>query len=31
MAHIRRINAMLGLATPQLTTPIELLGEDYEV
>jgi hypothetical protein len=30
MAHIRRINAMLGLETPLLTTPLQLMGEDYE-
>jgi len=24
--HIRRVNAMLGLAVPELVTPLELLG-----
>lgn len=30
--HIKRINTMLGLFIPILTTPLELLGgeEDYE-
>ncbi len=28
--HLRRVNAMLGLATPSLVTPLELLGEDDE-
>jgi hypothetical protein len=27
-AHIRRVNSMLGLFTPALATPLELLGED---
>ena len=26
--HIRRVNAKLGYETPQLTTPLELLGEE---
>ena len=26
--HIRRINALLGYATPQLVTPLELLSSD---
>jgi len=25
--HILRVNTMLGLATPHLVTPLELLGE----
>ena len=28
VAHIRRVNSMLGLFTPALATPLELLGED---
>jgi predicted nucleic acid-binding protein len=28
--HIRRVNAMLGLFTPALVTPLELLGGDDE-
>ena len=28
--HIHRINALLGLFTPVLTTPLELLGEEDE-
>lgn len=28
--HIRRVNAMLGLVVPTLTTPLELLGETNE-
>jgi hypothetical protein len=29
--HIRRVNALLGLVTPLLVTPLELLGKDgYE-
>ena len=28
--HIRRVNALLGLRTPLLVTPLELLEEDYE-
>ena len=28
LAHIRRVNALLGLETPQLVTPLELLGKD---
>jgi predicted nucleic acid-binding protein len=28
--HIRRINGLLGLATPNLVTPLELLGNLYE-
>ena len=28
--HIRRINAKLGLATPLLTTPLNLIGDDDE-
>jgi predicted nucleic acid-binding protein len=27
VGHIRRINAMLGLPTPQLVTPLELISE----
>lgn len=29
--QIRRINGMLGLYTPELVTPMELLGEDIEL
>jgi hypothetical protein len=29
--HIRRVNGMLGLFVPELVTPIELLGEDWEL
>ena len=25
--HIRRVNALLGLAVPALVTPLELMGE----
>ena len=28
--HIRRVNALLGLRTPLLVTPLELLEMDYE-
>lgn len=28
--HIRRVNTMLGLFVPTLTTPLELLGGDHE-
>ncbi len=28
--HIRRVNALLGLRTPLLVTPLELIGKDYE-
>lgn len=28
--HIRRVNALLGLATPLLITPLELLGKDVD-
>lgn len=28
--HIRRINALLGLRTPMLVTPLELLEKNYE-
>jgi hypothetical protein len=28
--HIRRVNALLGLETPLLITPLELLDKDYE-
>jgi len=28
MAHIRRVNALLGLKTPLIVTPLELLGKD---
>lgn len=28
--HIRRVNALLGLRTPLLITPLELLEKDYE-
>jgi len=28
--HIRRINAKLGLATPLLITPLNLIGDDDE-
>ena len=28
--HIRRVNALLGLRTPLLVTPLELLEKDYE-
>ena len=27
--HIRRLNGMLGLFVPELVTPMELLGEDW--
>jgi hypothetical protein len=29
-AHIRRVNALLGLRTPLLVTPLELLNQDDE-
>ena len=29
-SHIRRVNVLLGLHVPQLVTPLELLGENYE-
>ena len=28
--HIRRVNALLGLRTPLLVTPLQLLEQDYE-
>jgi hypothetical protein len=28
--HIRRVNSLLGLLTPALVTPLELLGDDDE-
>ena len=28
--HVRRVNALLGLRTPLLVTPLELLEKDYE-
>ena len=28
--HIHRVNALLGLRTPLLVTPLELLEKDYE-
>ena len=28
--HIRRINALLGYATPQLITPLELLDDETD-
>ena len=28
--HVRRVNTLQGLFVPVLTTPLELLGEDYE-
>jgi predicted nucleic acid-binding protein len=28
--HIRRVNALLGLRTPMLVTPLELLEKEYE-
>ena len=28
--HIRRVNGLLGLLTPALVTPLELLGDDDE-
>jgi predicted nucleic acid-binding protein len=28
--HIRRVNALLGLRTPLLVTPLELLEKDYD-
>jgi len=28
--HIRRVNGLLGLLTPSLVTPLELLGDDDE-
>ena len=28
LAHIRRVNALLGFQTPALVTPLELLGKD---
>jgi hypothetical protein len=30
LGHIRRVNALLGLRTPLLVTPLELLEKDYE-
>ena len=30
MGHIRRVNALLGLRTPLLITPLQLLEKDYE-
>lgn len=29
--HIRRVNGMLGLYVPELVTPMELLGEDWDL
>lgn len=29
--HIRRVNGILGLFTPALVTPLELLGDDDEI
>ena len=29
-SHIRRVNALLGLETPLLVTPLELLGKDAD-
>jgi hypothetical protein len=29
--HFRRVNGMLGLFVPELVTPMELLGEDWEL
>jgi len=29
-AHVRRVNALLGLRTPLLVTPLELLEQDHE-
>jgi len=29
--HIRRVNGMLGLFVPELVTPMELLGEDWDL
>ena len=28
--HVRRVNALLGLRTPLLVTPLQLLEQDYE-
>ena len=28
--HIRRVNTLLGLHVPQLITPLEMIGENYE-
>jgi predicted nucleic acid-binding protein len=30
VGHIRRVNALLGLPTPQLVTPLELIGDENE-
>lgn len=30
LGHIRRVNMLLGLPVPQLVTPLEMIGEDYE-
>jgi hypothetical protein len=30
LGHIKRVNTLLGLHVPQLVTPLELMGEDYE-
>jgi predicted nucleic acid-binding protein len=30
LPHIRRVNALLGLETPALVTPLELLEKDHE-
>ena len=30
LSHIRRVNALLGLETPALVTPLELLEKDDE-
>ena len=29
--HIRRVNGILGLFVPELVTPMELLGEDWDL
>jgi predicted nucleic acid-binding protein len=30
LSHIRRVNALLGLAVPQLVTPLEMIGDEDE-
>ena len=30
LGHVRRVNALLGLETPLLVTPLELLGKDAD-
>ncbi|MBI3417353.1 MAG: hypothetical protein HY043_18835 [Verrucomicrobia bacterium] len=30
LGHVRRVNALLGLETPLLITPLELLGKDAD-